>query len=88
MRQRYILGKMARDRIIDKYDLLDQDYLSSQMQVYSTNIFRAIQSGYSELAGFLPPKSRIRDLTEGESQSLAYGIGMPPMKIRMAGEVN
>ena len=31
MRQRYLLGKMNRDKLIDKYDLLDVDYLPTQM---------------------------------------------------------
>ncbi len=48
------------------------------MYVQSTNVFRTIQSTYSELMGLYPP-SNTTQLTEGERRSLESGKGMPPI---------
>jgi hypothetical protein len=62
MRQRYIIGEMNRAKYVKQQgnaesptQILDRDYLPSQLYVQSTSVYRAIQSGYSELLGFYPP---------------------------------
>jgi hypothetical protein len=64
MRQRYLLGKYNREKYIEKYNFLNPDYLSTQMYVESTDVFRTIQSTYDELLGLFPPGSIKHHLTE------------------------
>ena len=56
MRQRYLLGRYARERYTEKYQLLDPDYVEGQIYIQSTDVNRTIQSGYSELIGLYPPE--------------------------------
>jgi len=55
MRQRYLLGRYARERYTEKYKLLDSDYNEGQIFIQSTDVNRTIQSAYSELLGLYPP---------------------------------
>lgn len=55
MRQRYLLGKFNRERYINQYKLLDENYNPDQLHIVSTDVFRTIQSSYSELLGLYPP---------------------------------
>jgi len=71
MRQRYLLGRYARERYTEKYQLLDPDYVEGQIYIQSTNVNRTIQSGYSELLGLFPPNvAKSIELTTGEVKSL------------------
>eukprot|EP00347_Sterkiella_histriomuscorum_P005038 403358139 len=66
MRQRYLLGKMQRQRYIDEFKLLDETYNPNQIYIQCTNVNRVMQSSYAELLGFYPPlkkkTSKPRDL--------------------------
>lgn len=55
MRQRYLMGKMNRQRYIDQYKLVDDVYNPSQIEIKSTDVLRTIQSSYAELLGLYPP---------------------------------
>ncbi|CDW77588.1 major acid phosphatase map (histidine-acid phosphatase) [Stylonychia lemnae] len=83
MRQRYLLGKMNRQRYIDEYKLVDDTYNPSQMYIQSTNVLRTIQSSYSELIGLYPPLKQ-PSMSQGEKISLKSGKGMPKIKISNA----
>lgn len=88
MRQRYFAGKMEREKYINEYQLIDPDYAPKQIYVQSTNIYRAIESGYSELLGLYPPSEHKDKLSKGEMKSLKSGKGMPPMSVQNAEEIN
>ncbi|CDW71215.1 major acid phosphatase map (histidine-acid phosphatase) [Stylonychia lemnae] len=80
MRQRYLLGRLNRDRYIDQYGLIDKDYNPKQILITSTNYLRTIQSSYSEMMGLYPPHSFTKSkLSEGENQSLKSGKGLPKL---------
>jgi hypothetical protein len=70
MRQKLLWGKMNRERYINQYEFIDDDFLPSQMVVQSTDIFRTIQSGYAELLGLYPPHHSRESLSDGEENSL------------------
>lgn len=88
MRQKYIAGRMDRQRYMDDYNFLDQKFISSQIEVHSTSVLRVLQSSYSELLGFYLPGENQQILSDSESSSLQSGKGMPPMKIRKATQIN
>lgn len=69
MRQRYLMGKLNRQKYIEREGLLDDTYNPFQIYVQSTNIYRAIQSSYAELLAIYPPTQSTK-LSEGETQSL------------------
>jgi hypothetical protein len=56
MRQRYLLGRYARNKYAEEFDLLDPDFLEGQIYCQSTDVDRTLQSCYSELLGLYPPK--------------------------------
>lgn len=58
------------------------------MSIQSTDIFRTLQSSYAQLLGLYPPQHSKEHLSEGEQKSLSSGKGMPPLRIRMAEDVN
>ena len=83
MRQRYLLGRYNRERYVEKYKFLSEDYVPSEFYMQSTDVNRTIQSGYSELMGLYPPgKSGAPKLTQGMIDNMKEGIGMPPFKVR------
>jgi len=42
MRQRYLQGKMNRERYIDLYKLVDDNYNPNQLEIESTDVLRTI----------------------------------------------
>lgn len=67
MRQRYLLGRHARAKYTEEYDLLSPDFVEGEVYVQSTDVNRTITSGYSELMGIYPPSVAAPvDLTDGE----------------------
>jgi len=66
MRQRYLLGRMVRQKYLIDYDFLDEEYLPSQLYIQSSKVFRVIQSTYSELIGYFLPQTSSQILSEGE----------------------
>ena len=55
MRQRHLLGRHNRQRYVHDYGLLSSDYTPGEVYMQSTNVYRTLQSGYSELMGLYPP---------------------------------
>lgn len=55
MRQRYLLGRYAREKYTETYDLFNGTFTEGQVYVQSTDVNRTITSGYSELLGVYPP---------------------------------
>jgi hypothetical protein len=55
MRQRYLLGRYHYEKyrfLIDFKDMMDHSHISeARSNVISTDVYRTIQSGYSELTG-------------------------------------
>lgn len=89
MRQRYLLGRYAREKYTEKYKLFSPDYVQGEVYVQSTDVNRTIQSGYSELLGIYPPGvAKPRELTQGEMRSLQDGRGLPRINIRDATTIN
>jgi hypothetical protein len=65
------MGKMNREKYIVQSDLLDDNYLPSQIHIQSTDVHRTIQSSYSEMMGLYPPEaSTFQHLSDGEIKSL------------------
>ena len=87
MRQRYLLGRYNRQRYVDQYKFLSEQYNPNEFFIVSTDQNRTIQSGYSELMGLYPPESAER-LTIGMVTNLRAGIGLPPFKVRDVDEIN
>jgi hypothetical protein len=46
---------MERKKYIEDYKVIDADYAPNQFYIQSTDIFRTLQSSYSELLGLFPP---------------------------------
>ena len=54
MRQRYLLGRYNFETFGQRFDFgAPATDLQNQLQVQSTDVYRTIQSGYSELAGMV-----------------------------------
>ena len=71
-----MLGRYNRQKYIIENDLMDPEYNPSQFKILSTPFSRTIMSGYSELLGLFPPKSRsVSNLVEKHE---------PPMKLRVS----
>ena len=89
MRQRYLLGRYARQKYSVDYDLLDPDFVQDQVYCQSTDVDRTMQSCYSELMGVYPPsESGAFELASGEQKSISSGRGMPQLSIANANEIN
>ena len=73
MRQRYLLGRRNRQRYAEQFALIDGTFNPSQVWVESTNVYRVIQSTYSELLGLFPYKQTDANLSNKV---------LPPMKAR------
>jgi len=73
MRQRYLLGRRNRQRYAEQFALIDATFNPGQVWVESTNVYRVIQSTYSELLGLFPYKQTVIKLTNK---------ALPPMKAR------
>jgi len=57
MRQRYLLGRYNRKRFTEEYDFISTEDGPEQFLMFSTDVDRTIQSGYSELMGMFTPDS-------------------------------
>jgi len=55
MRQRFLLGAYYRQRYIEEYGVLSEEYDPEEIFMVSTDVNRTIQSGQSELMGLYPP---------------------------------
>ena len=77
MRQRYLLGAYNKR----KYrDLLSSEFKYGEVYVQSTDVFRTIQSAYSEVLGMYPP-TETHQWTKRE-QILVETVAKPPFKMR------
>ena len=89
MRQRFLLGRY-------NYEKYGKDLGGSQMmqrdaiEVTSTNVFRTLQSGYSELQGMTYQAKGARPaLTEKQAKALQlHERGQPPMHVRRSDELH
>jgi len=89
MRQRYLLGRYARKKYTETYELFDDDYREGQVYMQSTNVNRTLQSGYSELMGLYPPgKADTYELSKGERKSLEKGRSAPKIEVRDFKSIN
>lgn len=80
MRQRTMLGKVNRERYIEREKLLDEVYNPSQLYIQSTGVDRTLQSTYSELLGLYPPTS-----SSTKSRLLSSKLAdkaLPPLRVR------
>jgi len=82
MRQRFLLGDFNRQRYLNLYNLLDEDYNPNQIYAQSTDVLRVIMSTYAEFMGLYPPKQQ-SPLTEKPISSKAD----PAIKIRRSNHV-
>lgn len=57
MRQHFLLGKEMRKEFIEERKFLSDEFLFKEMEIYSSNVNRTIQSAYSNLYGFYPLNS-------------------------------
>ena len=57
MRQRYLLGRYNRQRYTELYDFISMEDGPEQFLMFSTDVDRTIQSGYSELMGMFTAES-------------------------------
>ena len=65
-----MLGRYNRERYIDHFKLLPDEYDPEQFYVQSTNVNRTMQSGYSELMGLYPP-GKGSSLTEQQQNAVS-----------------
>ena len=86
MRERYLLGRYNRRRYVDAYHLLSDNFVSGEVYTQSTNVFRTLQSGYSELMGLYPPGSGEK-MTPEQSQAVST-FSAPPFGVRDADKIN
>jgi len=89
MRQRFLLGRYARQKYTEEYDLLDPDFAADQIYCQSTDSMRTIQSCYTELMGLYPPdEAEPWLLSFGEELSLRTGRGLPGFSVQDATGIN
>mmetsp|Transcript_10436 Transcript_10436/g.7791 ORF Transcript_10436/g.7791 Transcript_10436/m.7791 type:complete len:151 (-) Transcript_10436:434-886(-) len=77
---------MNRQRYVEDYHLLNEEYDPREVWIQSTHKPRAIQSAYAETIGLYPTISSYGKLKEGELESLKEGKGLPPFKMSYLGE--
>lgn len=88
MRQRYLLGKYN----FNKYSnaLGEQSLMNTtNLSVESTDVYRTMQSGYSELFGMLQQQAPPRlQLSETQEEALVSNTrGMPAFNVRNASQI-
>ena len=90
MRQRYLNGRLNRQRYIEQYQLLSPEYVPGEVFIQGTDYERVIQSGYSELMGmFNPDSKRGVKLTANQVNAVAPGgAASPPFKVRDQRDIN
>ena len=84
MRQRYLLGHYNRERYVEKFSFLSEQYNPDEIYMQSTNVNRTMQSGYSELMGLYPP-GQAQGLTRQMQEAVSEGgQAYPLFKVRDA----
>ncbi len=81
MRQRYLVGKMNRERLVYIEGLIDETYNPNQMYIQSTDVLRTMQSSYSELLGLYPP-GIVEKPSDKVMMAMKNNKALPPFKIR------
>ena len=67
MRQRYLLGRYAREKYAINSTLLSPEFIEGEVYIQSTDSERTMQSGYSELMGIYPPgEAKAPQMNTGE----------------------
>ena len=82
------MGRRNRENYIKEYELVDEDYIPTQVYIQSTAVKRVILSSYIEMIGLFPPNSAKRTLTEKQVANLKQGKGLPPINVRMQKQTN
>ena len=82
MRQRYLLGKHNKMMYLDKLNAT-----KDELFIESTDVYRTIQSGYSEMMGMFEGKDRLQ-ISDKQRSALKTGRGAPPMSITNATEID
>ena len=82
------MGRRNRENYIKQYELLDEDYIPTQVYVQSTEVTRVIYSSYIEMLGLFPPGSAKRTLPDKQVANLKQGKGLPPINVRMERQIN
>mmetsp|Transcript_16335 Transcript_16335/g.27633 ORF Transcript_16335/g.27633 Transcript_16335/m.27633 type:complete len:385 (-) Transcript_16335:45-1199(-) len=87
MRQRFLLGRYNREK--HEVETLNHSHLQ-QIDIQSTDVYRTIQSGYSELLGidFEDPETEELLLTDAQVATLTSNKrGMPAFNLRRASSI-
>ena len=89
MRQRYLLGRYNFEKYGSKFDFEDQDQsLLQNLYVQSTDVYRTITSGYSELTGFISSNSQPLNITAKQRVDMGQsGRGLPLFNVRRSIEI-
>ena len=68
------------------YALIDEvSKFRNDLTVHSTDVYRTLQSGYSEILGFLSgTEIELPKLSVNQRKAVNSQRGMPPMKVRNA----
>ena len=77
MRQRYLLGRHNYQKYNTAF--AHEQLLKTGLQVESTDVYRTLQSGYSELMGMVAEsKIKVPQLTNNQQQAMSTsGKGLP-----------
>jgi len=88
MRERYLLGRYNQMKYAN--DLFDNiSKIKEGFTVHSTDVYRTLQSGYSEILGFLSgTQIELPKLKLNQRQAVNSKRGMPPMKVRNATHID
>lgn len=85
MRQRFLVGRYNYLKYAEKLGIQDSLTAPGSANMISTDVYRTIQSGYSELTGFLYKQSKqgnILNITQSQVTDLnTSGVGLPPFSI-------
>jgi len=76
MRQKYLTGRYNRQRYVQEFGLISEEYVPGQIYMQSTYYSRCMQSAFAELMGLYPPSPdlvELDDLVPGISQ-LPFGV--------------
>jgi hypothetical protein len=83
---------MTRDGKGMEFDLLSSE--EKFLEVQSTDVYRTLQSGYSELHGIFAALNKDignqnqPTLTKKQAENIEKGLGMPKFNVRKAKELN
>lgn len=77
MRQHYLIGSELRYRYINSTKLLSPNYYKPEIQIYSTDYDRTLQSAMSQLSGLYPPETG-----PNLNKPSLNNIAVPPIKVQ------